>query len=294
MPQSDTTASDGARRRVAVVTGATSGIGREIALGLARAGLQVVAIGRDPGRGRALQDDIEAEVPGASVEFERADLSLLAQTRAAAERIAARHPAIALLVNNAGVFEARRVVTAEGHERVLATNLLSPWALTQALLPALKRGASARVVNVGSSSSDRARLDPERLSLGGRWGMVQVYAQSKLALMMVSFALARELEGAGVTVNVVHPGLVASGIVREGGAIGLAWKLIGRFALTNAQGADTPLHVALSPEVEGVTGAYFKRCRAVRPNALALDRRLVARVRAETERLAGSPPPTVG
>ena len=277
----------GAERHVAVVTGATGGIGRWIALGLARAGCHTVLIGRDAARAEAAQAWIAERAPHASTEIGIADLSLLAATRELGDALVARHKQIAVLVNNAGVFDATRIVTAEGHERVLAVNLLSPFVLTRALLPAL--GAGARIVTVGSSTSDRARIDPERLVLGARWTMTQAYAQSKLAAMMMTFAFARQLAGTGVTANVVHPGLVASGLVRTGGIIGLAWRCMAPFALREEEGADTPLAAALAPEFAAVSGAYLKNRRAAPPNPQALDPALVERVWGETQALADGP-----
>jgi NAD(P)-dependent dehydrogenase (short-subunit alcohol dehydrogenase family) len=271
---------------VAVVTGGTGGLGRHVALGLARAGRQVVLLARNAERGEAARDWILNQAPEAVVELELADLSLLGETRAAGERIAARHPEIALLVANAGVFEARPVETSEGLDRVLAVNLLSPFVLAGTLLPALQAGAPARIVMTGSSSSDRAHLDPEGLVLGRRWGMVRAYAQSKLALLMATFALAERLEGSGVTATVVHPGFVATGLVRTGGVIGLAWSMLGRFGLSEAQGADSPLHAALDPGFGELSGVYVKRRRPVRPNHRALDPAACRRVLAEVERLA--------
>ena len=244
-------------------------------------------IARDPLRGVATQAWLAGQVPQPSTELLVCDLSLVAATREAAKRIAAAHPKIAVLVNNAGVFDRKPVVTAEGHDRVLATNLLSPFALTCALLPALRAAAPSRIVSVGSSRSDHATIDPRRLVLDRRWGMVRAYSQSKLALMMTTFALARRLDGTGVVANVVHPGLVATGLVRAGGVIGIAWRLLARIALTAESGADTPLYVALSPEFAGISGAYVKERRTVRPNRRALDPELLELVWAETARLAG-------
>ncbi len=272
---------------VAVVTGASGGIGRHIALGLARAGRRVVLVGRDRARTQAALAWIAEQEPAAALETEIADLSCLAAVQALGERVAARHPQITLLVNNAGVFEAKPVTTDEGFDRVLAVNLLAPFVLTRALLPALTAGAPSRIVNVGSSSSDGAHLDPGRLVLGARWSMVAAYGQSKLALLMASVALADHLRGSGVMLNVVHPGLVATGLVRTGGVIGAAWRLIALAALSEAQGAEAPLHVALSPEFAEVSGAYVKKRRAVRPNRQALDRAQVQAVWLETQRLAG-------
>ncbi len=265
--------------QVSVVTGASGGIGRFVALGLARAGHHVVLVGRDAGRTHAARDWVMAQVPGAAPDVELADLSLLAETRALAARIAARHTSVHVLVNNAGVYCARREETAEGHERVIATNHLSPFVLTRALLPALRAaGSGARVVNTGSSTSDRARIFPDDLEGRRRWGLVHTYAQSKLALLMTTRRLARDLDGSGITANVVHPGAVATGLVRARGPVGLAWRLMAPFLLTEAQGADTPVHVATSPEFRTTTGAYVKKRCVVAPNRLALDEALVTEV----------------
>jgi NAD(P)-dependent dehydrogenase (short-subunit alcohol dehydrogenase family) len=223
------------------------------------------------------------------MEMPIADLSLLSTTRRVGDDIAAHYPHIALLVNNAGVFEAKPVTTAEGFDRVLAVNLLSPFVLTRALLPSLMAGGQARIVNVGSSTSDRARINPDNLVLGHRWAMVRAYGQSKLALMMTTFALARRLEGTGVTANVVHPGLVATGLVRSGGLIGLAWRWLAPLALTEEQGADTPLHAALAPELAHVSGVYFKNRQPAPPNRQARDPALQDRVWRATERLVALP-----
>jgi retinol dehydrogenase-12 len=273
------------KRPIAVVTGATGGIGRWIALGMARAGYHVILIVRDRARGMATRTWIDQQVPGAGAELMIADLSLLSETRNAGERIAARYSRISVLINNAGVFESRPIETAEGHDRVLATNLLCPFVLTNVLLPLLVAGAPSRIVNVGSSTSDQAQLDPDNLVLGRRWAMRRAYSQSKLALMMTTFSLANRLRGTGVVANVVHPGLVATGLVRTGGVIGLVWRALALAALTEEQGADTPLHAALSPELGSVSGLYLKNRRAVPPNPRALDPDLVERVRQATERL---------
>jgi len=271
--------------RTAVLTGATSGIGRWIADGLAKAGYALTLIARDESRAAATVAWVQSRTPAAMVEVRVADLSSLAETRATATMILRRSPRLDLLVNNAGVLCAKRQVTAEGHERTLATNLLSPLALTEALLPALQAAAPSRIVMVGSSSSDRARIDPDNLELEGGWSMVRAYSQSKLALLMTSRTLARRVQGSGVTVNVVHPGLVATDIVRNGGIVGLAWKLMAPFSLTPEQGADTPLHACLAPEMAGKTGLYLKRRKPATPNPLVNNAALTDRVWTATEQL---------
>ncbi len=273
---------------VAVVTGATSGIGRFIALGLAQAGHHVVLVGRDQARGEAVQALIASEAPRGSSEFLPADLSGLAATRALGEDLLARHGRIAVLVNNAGTFLTRREVTAEGHERVLATNHLSPWVLTRALLPALRAAGAARVVNVGSSASDHARINPDDLELRRGWGLVRAYSRSKLALMTSSFALAERLVGqrrhgergasraggdrAGARGRRGGAGVAGDGAVPADGAAG-GGDAAARGAGAGAGGHHRPVLQAL-------------RARR-RPTAGRATRALAARVEAATERLAG-------
>jgi NAD(P)-dependent dehydrogenase (short-subunit alcohol dehydrogenase family) len=191
-----------------------------------------------------------------------------------------------VLVNNAGMFTARRTTTVEGHDIVIAVNHLAPLVLTDALEGALRAGRLSRIVNVGSSTSDRARIDPDNLELERHWGMVRAYGRSKLAMMMSTFVRAQRLRGSGVVANVVHPGMVATGLVRERGAIGFAWRLMGPFLRSGQQGADTPLQVALAADWEAVSGAYVKDRASVRPNRRALDPVLLDQVEAASRALA--------
>ena len=172
---------------------------------------------------------------------------------------------------------------------MLATNHLSVFVMTRALVPGLRAAAkahgSARIVNVGSSTSDHARIEPADLEGRRRWHMVRAYSQSKLALMMTSFAWAARLQGTGVVANVVHPGMVATQLVRASGPVGLAWRAMAPVLRSAEQGADTPLHVCLAPEFSTLTGLYVKRRRPVRPNNRTRDKALVERVWAATETL---------
>lgn len=287
--------------RTAVVTGPTSGIGRWIALGLARAGWRLVLITRDQARGEAVQSWIRHQVPAAAIELVQADLASLAETAAAASAIAARHPRLSLLVNNAGVFRARRQQTAEGREMVLAVNHLAPALLMRALEPALIAGAPSRIVTVGSSTSDRARIWPDDLELTRGWTLLRAYSQSKLAVMLATFDAAARLAGTGVVANVVHPGAVATSLVRTPGIIGLAWRLMRPWLRTEQAGAETPLHVALSDDLAATSGCYFKDRRVAPPNPRANDPALRRAVEEATERLisatmpaAAPPPPSPG
>ena len=274
--------------RVALVTGASGGIGPWIALGLARAGLHVVLAGRDRARTESVRSWVAGQVAASAPELELADLSSLAEARALGERVAARHGALSVLVNNAGVFRHRRTLTGEGRETVLAVNHLAPFVLTRALLPALAAAQGARVVNVGSSASDHAGIDPDDLELARRWDLVRAYARSKLALTMATFEWAERVPRVGFLV--VHPGGVRTGLVRAGGIVQFGWWAMSPFLLTPEQGAATPLHAALAPGMAGVSGRYLKDGRVVRPNRRALDAALRRRLWEATERLADGVP----
>ena len=277
--------------RVAVLTGATGGIGRWIALGLARADYHLVIICRDRARGAALEQWLVQQMASTPrIDFHIADLASLAQTRRVGEEIAQAYPAISLLINNAGIFRASWQKTSEGREAVLAVNHLSPFLLTEVLEGALRAGTPSRIVNVGSSTADTGTLDPHQLERGRGaglpvWGMVRAYRESKLAMMVSTFARAKRLADSGVVTNVVHPGTVASGLIRERGAIGLAWKIMAPFCLTEEEGARTPLFVALDPDGSTLNGKYVKQCAVVKSNPCAADQALQREVDVATRAL---------
>lgn len=256
--------------RIAVVTGATSGIGLELVRGLASAGWRVIGVARNPERGRRMTEILRAQTGNPSISFVTADLSLMKEAAKAGAQIVREHPHIDLLINNAGAIYDRRQETAEGHERTFALNHLGYAAFTQAMRPALEATAQARVVNVASAAHFGVKLDFDDLEMSkGRFASWRQYQRSKLMTILYTRALARRL-GGNVTVNSLHPGFVAT---RFGSDNSRLWRFIMKLmmytAIKPAESAKGVLQVALSPEYKGVSGAYFDRGRPAIPSAEA-------------------------
>ncbi|HVR28365.1 MAG TPA: SDR family oxidoreductase [Thermoanaerobaculia bacterium] len=264
-----------------LVTGANTGIGKWTAIGLAERGAAVIAHARDPEKGRAAVEEIRGHSSGAEVALVLADLSSLAEVRRLAAEVLDRHPRLDVLVNNAGLISSRRVETVDGYELTFAVNHLAPFLLTNLLLDRLRAAAPARIVTVASRAHLRGRLDFDDLHCRKRYQPFDVYSRSKLANILFTRELARRLEGAGVTANCLHPGVVRTEFGSDGdlgGVMGLGWWMIQPFLLSARQGAATTLHLAASPEVEGTSGEYFDRRRVARTSSRARDPEAAARL----------------
>ncbi len=258
--------------RTCLVTGATSGIGLETAIGLVRLGGRVLVVGRSKARGEAALQRIRAETGSDSAELLLADLSSLAEVRRLADAVLAAAPALHVLVNNAGVVNLRRSTTADGFETMFAVNHLAHFLLTLLLLDRLRESAPARIVHVASDAHRFGVLDLDDLQSERRYGAMRSYGRSKFANILFSDELARWLEGSGVTSNSLHPGAVATRLGQNNGWLGhLATGLLRPFFLTAEQGARTTLYVATEPGLEGVTGRYFAKQREAKPSAASRD-----------------------
>ncbi|MEU3978962.1 SDR family NAD(P)-dependent oxidoreductase [Streptomyces sp. NPDC026672] len=256
-----------------LITGATSGLGRYVAFELVRAGHVVLAHGRDPGRTERLVWELRTE---GTAEGFVADLASLDRVRELGARVAEAHPELDVLINNAGVGGgtpgSARELSADGHELRLAVNYLAPVVLTRALLPVLRGGAPARIVNVGSAGQEPIDLDDPEMARG--YDGSAAYCRSKFALAAHTFTLAEELAGSGVLVNVVHPAtFMDTAMVRDSG-VG-PWNPV-------SDGA--PGVLALATRVTG-SGGYFDGTRPARAHEGTYDPRVRGRLAVVTRQL---------
>ncbi len=284
------TRSDLMAGKTCLVTGATAGIGRVTALELARMGATVVLAGRDPAKCAATATGIQEETLNPAVEYLVADLSSQEQVRRLAAEFKERRHRLDVLVNNAGAFHMARRNSADGIEMTFALNHLSYFLLTHLLVDVLCASAPARVVNVASNSHHGARLDLSDVHAPHRYFGSRAYGRSKLCNVLFTYELARRLEGAGVTANALHPGLVATNILTNNGHFGRFLNFFLRLrGISVEAGAITPVYAASSPEMEGVSGKYLFKKQPVRSSDRSYDESLAAGLWELSARLTGVP-----
>lgn len=244
--------------KICLVTGASAGIGQEIARGLAAAGGKVVLAVRNVQRGELARDNIVRSTGKSAVTVMQVDVALQSSIRAFAAEFKRTHSKLHLLVNNAAGWQTTRSTTAEGIELTWATNVLGPYLMTELLLDLLEAGAPSRVVNVASSVAGSLDLSDAQFE-SRKYDGFKAYMASKQALRMLTWGLAKRVEPRRVTANAVNPGFVRTELNRNaGGLMGTVIPLFARLmAKTPEQGADTPIWAAISPELEGVTGRFF-------------------------------------
>ena len=274
--------------KTCIITGATAGIGLATAARLGALGARLVLVGRNRDKGEAALVRLRARVPGIAVEMYYADLSRYDEILRLATALLNTAARIDVLLNNAGGLFARRETTPDGLERSFALNHMGYFRLTALLRPRLIASAPARIVNVASEAHRGVRLDFNDLQCSKRYSGWVAYQRSKLANILFTRELARQLQGSSVTVNCLHPGFVATdfgnnnrGIWRLG--IAIAKRLA---AIPVERGADTSVYVSSSPELNGTSGKYFDRCHERAPDEPAQDEGAAARLWEESEKLA--------
>jgi len=267
---------------IALITGSTDGLGRTVARKLALAGTAVLIHGRSRERGESLVSEIRAD--GGTATFYEADFASLAAVRALAEAVQRDHTQLHLLINNAGIGtgdrSAQRETSADGYELRFAVNYLAGVLLTWALLPLIVRSAPARIINVASVG--QYPLDFDNLMLTRAFSGMRAYAQSKLAQIMFTFDLARELQGTGVTVNCLHPATyMDTAMVRAAGVTPVSGV---------EEGAEAVMQLAVAPDFQVQTGLYFNGKQPDRAHAQAYDAQARRRLAALSLQLAGLGP----
>lgn len=264
--------------KVVLITGSTDGIGRQAALELAALGATVLVHGRNAARGRNVVEEIRTATGNQKVDLFIADLSSQQQVRTLAADITNRCSALHVLINNAGVFMNERRLTEGGLETTFAVNHLAPFLLTNLLLNLLKKSAPARIITVSSVAHTRGRIDFDNLQAEKSFGGYGSYALSKLANVLFTVELAERLEGTAVTSNCLHPGVIGTKLLRTG------FNIPGG---SIADGAETLVYLASSPEIEGVTGKYFQEKRETPPSPATLDASLRKRLWETSAQLTG-------
>jgi NAD(P)-dependent dehydrogenase (short-subunit alcohol dehydrogenase family) len=274
--------------KVCLVTGATSGIGRQAALELALRGATVIAVGRDRQRGAQVVDDIGRRAATRKIINLTADLSSQAEVRRLAAEARKRFRKVDVLVNNAGGFFLRRQESIDGLELTLALNHLAYFLLTNLLLESLRAGAPARIVNVASGSAFRAHLDLEDLQMQHGYRGTEAYARSKLANILFTLELARRLEGIPITCNALTPGMVATNIGANNTVLGpFVRRLLNLFAMPVERGARTVVMLACDPAVHQVNGGFYSGGQPSAAPPLAYDRQLAAELWEASAKLTG-------
>lgn len=267
-----------------LITGATSGIGRETARGLARMGYSLVCAVRDEQRGLEVVRELRESTGNQDIEVLYCDLGSLASVRRCCVEYQGRFPRLDVLLNDAGVWDFRRRESSDGFERIFAVNFLAPFLMTSFLLDELKRSAPSRIVSL-SSGLHSGVIHFDDLEMKRGWSGMKAYRQSKLAVILWTRLLAKKLAGSGVTVNCVHPGLVRTNLARDAPwAYRVGFRMFGK---SPVEGARTSIYVASSSEVKDVSGEYFTDCKVAQSSPESYDMVVAQRLWDVAEKMVG-------
>jgi NAD(P)-dependent dehydrogenase (short-subunit alcohol dehydrogenase family) len=272
--------------KIVMITGGTSGIGKETAIGLARLNAKVVIVGRNEEKTSVVVDEIRETTGNDKITSYLCDLSALANVRRLASDFLSDHSRLDVLFDNAGAINSKRQVSKDGYELTFAVNHLAHFLLTDLLLDSLKKSSPSRVIVTSSAAANMGHIHFDDLMLERRYGGFKAYSQSKLANQLFTFELARRLQKTGVTANCFHPGGVRTGFAMNNkGAFKIGWTLASPFLISAEKAADTPIYLASSPEVREITGKYFVRRREREPPLGATDLAAASRLWEISEQL---------
>jgi NAD(P)-dependent dehydrogenase (short-subunit alcohol dehydrogenase family) len=279
--------------KTCLITGSTSGIGKEIAIGLAKMKANVVLVGRNKEKCQATLEEIwrnaSIDTNKNRVSYLLADLSSQASIHQLAKEFLDSYESLDILVNNAGVFLSRRFTTVDGIEYTFAVNHLAPFLLTNLLFERIKASSPSRIITTSSVAHRGARINFDNLQFErGRYNGIEAYRQSKLANILFTKELARRSRGSGVTSNCFHPGGVRTNLVQSGPwYYRLIWAIIDPFLVSPRKGADTAIYLASSSKVDSISGKYFVNRKPVGPSGTADDHDATARLWKISEELTG-------
>ena len=248
--------------RTCLITGATDGIGKETAIGMAKNGYNLILIGRNEEKGKKVSDEIRKIADSIDIDFFTADLILMKEVSRVADEVCQKYDQIDVLINNVGAYFAFRDVTEEGFERTFALNHLGYFLMTKKLLPLVEKSDYKRVVNVSSSAHYGVNFEFDNLNGEKKYRGFKAYQKSKLANVMFTYELAKKVKDSGITANCLHPGFVASKFGNNNnflwrGIIGFAKALT---AINVKKGAKNSIHLACSDDVKDISGKFFSNC----------------------------------
>jgi NAD(P)-dependent dehydrogenase (short-subunit alcohol dehydrogenase family) len=270
--------------KTCLITGSTSGIGKEIAIGLAKMKANVILVGRNKAKCQATAEEIWRNASISTnknrVSYLLADLSSQASIRQLANEFLDSYESLDILINNAGVFLSRRFTTVDNIEYTFAVNHLAPFLLTNLLFERIKASSPSRIITTSSVAHRGAYINFDNLQFErGRYNGVEAYKQSKLANILFTKELARRSGGSGVTSNCFHPGGVRTNLVQSNPwYYRLIWAIINPFLVSPKKGADTAIYLASSSKVAEISGKYFVNRKPDRPSELADDHYTAARL----------------
>lgn len=271
-----------------LLTGATSGIGRETAIALGKMGAELMLVARDEKKGAETVAAIRQAGATQPIEVLHADLSLMSEVRKLAAAVRERTDCLDVLLNNAGAWFSKREVTSEGFERTFALNHLNYFLLSNLLLDIVRAAPAGRIVNVASEAHRGAKVDFDDLQSEKGYSLLGAYGVSKLENILFTAALARRLAGSKVTANALHPGVVATGFGRNNrGFVEFVMKIVQPFFLSAEKGARTSVYLASSDEPAGVSGKYWDKCKQKEPSKAAQDEATQERLWQVTSAIVG-------
>src|SRR5688572_10654559 len=274
--------------KTAVVTGASSGIGKVTALELANLGANVVMVCRNQSKAETTKTEIIKATGNKNITLILADLALMQEVERAASEINAQFPKLDILINNAGIMPGKRIVTSEGHEISWATNYLSSFLFTNLLTDKLLAAEKARIINVSSEAHRFGHLNFQDMHSPKKYSALTAYADSKLANILFTYELARRLELTDITVNCLHPGVVATNFAgQDAGSYKYLFFLGRPFMSSPEKGARTTVYLAASPDAGKYTGAYFKNLKPARSASQTYNPVIARRLWALSEKQTG-------